>query len=65
MIADYVRCPYCVSGNEFMLMQWVGRRFICGRCGHILSPVDKDFVCDCPKCKELERHSKRTLTCSS
>jgi len=58
MTADNVRCPYCVLGNEFMPMQWDDCRFVCVKCGHIVNSVDKDFVCRCRKCQELDRHSK-------
>ena len=55
MRTDDVRCPYCVLGDEFMLMQWILRRFFCLKCGHIVDLQDEDFVCECSKCQELNR----------
>jgi uncharacterized protein (DUF983 family) len=49
-----VRCPYCVSGDEFKPMAAAGnRRFACGKCGHLAIPSDKNFRCACRKCFKL------------
>jgi hypothetical protein len=50
-----VRCPYCVSGDEFKPMAAAGDgRFACGKCGHLAIPTDKHFRCACRKCFELK-----------
>ena len=51
-----VRCPYCLSGDDFRLMSprpegW----FICPKCGHTSIPQDPEFKCFCQKCSELNR----------
>ena len=49
-----VRCPYCVSGDEFKAITAAGDgRFACGKCGHLAIPSDESFKCACPKCFEL------------
>jgi len=55
MPTDDVRCPYCVYENKFMLMYWVDDRFVCVKCGHVVDLMDEGFVCDCSKCRELNR----------
>ena len=55
-----VRCPYCVSGDEFKPMTAAGDgRFACGKCGHLAIPKDENFRCACPKCFELRLHDTR------
>jgi ribosomal protein S27AE len=55
-----VRCPYCVSGDEFKAMTAAGDgRFACGKCGHLAIPSDENFKCACPKCFELRLHDIR------
>ena len=52
--ATAVRCPYCVSGDQFEPMAPAGDgRFACGKCGHLAIPADKNFRCACRKCFEL------------
>ena len=54
MTMTVVRCPYCVSDDEFR--QMIARsdgRFVCNKCGHSAIPDDKDFKCSCWKCFEL------------
>lgn len=49
-----VRCPYCVSGDEFRPMAALSDgRFTCRQCGHLAIPSDKSFECACRKCFEL------------
>jgi hypothetical protein len=40
MRTDDVRCPYCVLGDEFMLMQWILHRFFWLKCGDIVDLQD-------------------------
>jgi len=56
--ADDVRCPYCVSDYEFRPMLRILHQFFCLKCGHIVDLQDEDFICECPKCQEVDRHSK-------
>jgi hypothetical protein len=54
MSMTVVRCPYCISGDEFRPMEALsGGRFACGKCGHLAIPSDKSFQCACRKCFEL------------
>ena len=54
MSMTVVRCPYCVSGDEFRPMSALsGGRFVCAKCGHLAIPSDKSFECACRKCFEL------------
>ena len=54
MTMTVVRCPYCISGNEFRPMTAVAEgRFVCGKCGHLAIPSDKTFECACQKCFNL------------
>lgn len=49
-----VRCPYCISDDEFRPMEALsGGRFACVKCGHLAFPSDKRFECACRKCFEL------------
>jgi len=49
-----VRCPYCISGDEFRPMAALSDgRFVCRQCGHLAIPSDKSFECACRKCFEL------------
>jgi len=51
--APIVRCPYCVSGDEFRPMVALGDgRFAC-KCGHLSIPSDEKFKCACWNCFEL------------
>ena len=54
MTMTLVRCPYCVSNDEFreMIARMDGR-FVCNRCGHSAIPIDENFRCACRKCLEL------------
>jgi DNA-directed RNA polymerase subunit RPC12/RpoP len=53
---DLVRCPYCLSGNEFRPMVfYVDDTYICDRCGHTIRPKDKSYHCGCSGCIELKR----------
>ncbi len=57
MTKEMVRCPYCVSGNEFHpMVSHVDGRFICNKCGHVSHPEDLDHRCNCPNCKKLSSH---------
>ena len=54
MSMTVVRCPYCVSGDEFRAMAALSDgRYICRQCGHLAIPSDKRFECTCRKCFEL------------
>jgi ribosomal protein S27AE len=49
-----VRCPYCVSGDEFRSMvAHLDGRFVCAKCGHLANPCDRDFKCFCVECSRL------------
>jgi hypothetical protein len=49
-----VRCPYCVSDDEFrQMIARLGGRFACDKCGHSAIPDDNDFKCSCRTCCEL------------
>jgi predicted RNA-binding Zn-ribbon protein involved in translation (DUF1610 family) len=49
-----VRCPYCVSDDEFrQMIARLGDRFVCNKCGHSSIPSDKDFKCSCRGCFQL------------
>ena len=50
-----VRCPYCVTGYEFRIMQTSENSRVCARCGHIVRPDDAWFHCFCPNCLRLYR----------
>lgn len=53
MTSTVVRCPYCVSGDEFQPMKAVGvGMYTYAKCGHLAIPDDKNFKCHCRKCKE-------------
>jgi hypothetical protein len=55
-IMTVVRCPYCVSGDQFRPMTADGRgRYVCAKCGHLAMPADKGFECHCGKCDELRQ----------
>ena len=54
MNVTVVRCPYCVSGDDFRQMTALSDgRFICRQCGHLAIPSDKSFECACGKCFAL------------
>ena len=54
MKRDVVRCPYCVSCDEFRpMVAHVDGRFICNKCGHVSRPEDMDYKCHCPNCQAL------------
>lgn len=54
MAINVVRCPYCVSEDEFRPMTAVGSgRYVCAKCGHLAMPDDTSFNCQCGKCAEL------------
>jgi NADH pyrophosphatase NudC (nudix superfamily) len=53
-----VRCPYCVTYDEFRPMNQHLEsdnlvRFVCGKCGHVDKPGDNDFRCYCNRCREI------------
>lgn len=48
-----IRCPYCVVGYEFNLMESNQQTNLCSRCGHMVRPNDNWFHCYCPNCLEL------------
>ena len=53
---EVVRCPYCVSGEEFKpMVSYVDGTFICARCGHTTRPKDEKYECRCSRCVELQR----------
>jgi hypothetical protein len=53
---DLVRCPYCVSGNEFRpMVRHVDGTFICNGCGHTTRLKDNYYQCGCSRCIELRR----------
>jgi ribosomal protein S27AE len=54
MTQPVVRCPYCTLGEEFRpMVTHVDGRFICGKCGHTTSPLEKFYECRCFKCVRL------------
>jgi hypothetical protein len=59
-----VRCPYCVEGREFKLMEprdptngW----YTCEGCGHLAMPLQSDFRCHCAKCAGLTGTGSKTI----
>ncbi len=56
-----IRCPYCVQGDNFRLMESRpgGRWFVCEKCGHTEMQDNPDFRCCCRKCEELSRHTEK------
>jgi hypothetical protein len=50
-----VRCPYCVEGHNFKLMNPSadGEWFLCPTCGHATMPGNSTYRCNCSKCAEL------------
>lgn len=50
-----VRCPYCVAGYEFRIMQAHEHTYICPHCGHIARQNDPWFHCYCPNCLSLHK----------
>lgn len=55
-----VRCPYCVQGVDFRLMEREGASdcYICGRCGHRSLASPAFYQCRCKKCCTLERKTR-------
>ena len=54
MTETVVRCPYCVSGDQFRpMIAHVDGRFICNKCGHVTRPGDIRFNCSCQNCEDL------------
>jgi hypothetical protein len=55
-MADEIRCPYCVLGDNFkaMLPRSEGW-FLCQKCGHTVKPGDLQFKCSCRKCTAMRR----------
>jgi hypothetical protein len=59
-----VRCPYCVSDDEFrQMIARLGGRFACDKSGYSAIPDDNDFKCSCrtsygarPPSMRLVRH---------
>ena len=53
---NFVRCPYCVDGEDFRLMvaQGSGDWFLCVNCGHLTLPSYPSFRCLCSKCVGLK-----------
>jgi Zn ribbon nucleic-acid-binding protein len=56
-----IRCPYCVSGDEFRPMfRHHGKKiFICVGCGHRTLPGAIYSACQCPKCRSMNRAATR------
>ena len=51
MVKKVVRCPYCVSGDQFReMVTHLDGRLICRKCGHMAMAANPDFKCACPKC---------------
>ncbi len=51
-----LRCPYCVEGNEFKVMEPREKEngwYMCENCGHLAMPQRSDFRCRCVKCSGL------------
>jgi hypothetical protein len=49
------RCPYCVVGEEFHLLQAsTDDKLICNNCGHMVFPSDTAFRCACSKCIKID-----------
>src|SRR5579864_4517211 len=66
MNALLVRCPYCASGDEFRPMVALSDgRFICGQCGHLAFPNDRNFECACRKCFERPLDTQYLHLCVS
>jgi len=56
---EIVRCPYCVSYDEFMpMIDDVERGFHCEQCGHVSMPSKRAFRCSCPKCLRLRDYRR-------
>lgn len=47
------RCPYCVTGDEFSVMETNDQTKLCSRCGHTVRVSDSWFHCYCPNCLRL------------
>jgi len=48
-----LRCPYCVEGKQFKLMEPRDKEhgwYMCDKCGHLAVPDDSHFDCRCAKC---------------
>ncbi|MFZ0321865.1 MAG: hypothetical protein WAL56_22260 [Candidatus Sulfotelmatobacter sp.] len=50
-----VRCPYCVDGGNFKLMnaRADGEWFLCPGCGHATMPGHSSYRCNCGRCTAL------------
>ena len=49
-MAEIVRCPYCVLGNEFRpMVVEPGGWFFCDKCRHTVMPGNIEFRCRCQK----------------
>jgi len=65
MLIDQPRCPYCVEDDEFKLLAPIGNeRFCCDRCGHLWSPSEPKFVCECSHCVQLRAVPARSRKAS-
>jgi NADH pyrophosphatase NudC (nudix superfamily) len=49
-----LRCPYCVTGYEFRIMEVHEKLRICTRCGHMAREDDPWFQCVCKNCVLLK-----------
>jgi len=58
-IVEIVRCPFCVSCDEFMpMIDHAERGFHCRQCGHISMPNKRAFRCSCRKCLTLRDYPR-------
>ena len=47
---DPVRCPYCVTKDNFLLMiEVTDDVFLCQQCGHCLAMLLPTYICECKK----------------
>jgi hypothetical protein len=60
MTMTVVRCPYCISDNQFRQMATLSDgRFVCDKCGHLENPGGKNIECPCRKCFEMREFDRR------
>jgi hypothetical protein len=53
---DPVRCPYCVTKDNFLLMiEVTDDVFLCQQCGHSLAMILPNYKCECKKCIRLRQ----------
>ena len=62
-MADPIRCPYCVQGNDFKVMteEEGGLWFKCAQCGHVVNLGSLLIKCTCANCFALEHPISRLI----